>query len=318
MDAYEILKPYSPFSGLNVQPFAQLVVDTTGTDFTLTQTCCPKGANFFTGGIGWVNCSTTCGLQVGKGGATMNYVAPSDREFITGLDYPQPYINGFNQWYRFQRWNRPFGSRNIPPKAGFTTIQPAWVPWVNPSIDPLVAPNVMPVPAKQIPYKVLPGRRPNPLRSPTEQSTFGYSLGVVTGPGIQPGPQQAEFPAPGNKPRPVPGHKPQKPGPGVKEKKTKLQKGMVVALRAGYTATEAIDAIEAIHKALPKKYQAPPGSTPQAQLLAIYKNINHLDMQKVVLNLITNHILDLLIGRASAKADPFFKKNGISGYGLQF
>lgn len=209
-------------------------------------------------------------------------------------------------------YEKPFGDPT-PWNIARWQNQPA--PGSNPNIDPLTRPGLPTARPKQLPYRILPYRQTNPWRSPSEQSQSGNSFDY--NPHV-PGPKQVAIPAPGTTPRPVPGHIPKPPGPRVKERKSRLKAGMAVALRAGYSATEAIDAIEAVHKALPKKYQAGSKSTPQEKLAAIYRHYDKLDMNKVVLNLAANHIIDLIIGRSSAKAAEFFKRYGISGYGQHF
>lgn len=262
----------------------------------------------------YATCTGTPCFAFPDSGTMRNPPRPTDRTIGAWGTVGAAYINGTIMVWTSQIWQKPLGD---PTPWRIERWMPYVQPGVNPMIDPFTLPMVPARSPKQLPFKVLPQRVPNPNRSPTEQDQRGYETASDYNPLI-PGPRQVEIPAPGVKPRPVPGHQPAKPGPGVKERKTALRRGMVVALRAGYTATEAIDAIEAIHKALPKKYRAPSGSTPQEKLAAIYRHYDKLDMNKVVLNLIANHILDAIIGRSSAKAAEFFRRYRISGYGQHF
>lgn len=84
---------------------------------------------------------------------------------------------------------------------------------------------------------------------------------------------------------------------GEKERKThaKMRQVLAAAARLYDKATEAKDIIDAIHEALPKKYQVKGGLI--AKTKAIYDHFDQLDMAKAVANLAANHYTDKVIGK---------------------
>lgn len=233
----------------------------------------------------------------------------------------QPYITPGNSYaLQMSRWTRIAGSPNTTPYLG-RIVSPLtdWPILLPPMIDPFTPPNMPSRGAPQpIPYRLLPTRQPNPFRSPTEQSSWGPEPTPAPAPPPSWGPPQVAYPGPGTPPTPAPPHKWEPPGRKVKEKKSRIRKGMAIVLKAAHTATEFLDALDAIEKALPKKYRAPKGSTPQVRAWYVYKNYRHVDVKKAVWNLVANHVVDAVIGRASGKADQFFKRYGITHGGTIF
>lgn len=97
--------------------------------------------------------------------------------------------------------------------------------------------------------------------------------------------------------------------PGVKEKKTILNRAAhTLFARAVSSVTETADFITAVYEALPKKFRAhqrmkrhgkDPRLTVKAQL--IYDNFDDLNVEDVLTNLIKNEIEDRAIGKANKK-----------------
>jgi hypothetical protein len=88
--------------------------------------------------------------------------------------------------------------------------------------------------------------------------------------------------------------------------------------RLAHTATEAIDFIDAFHDALPSKYQAKLGATPQEKAAAVYRHLDKMDVEKAILNLLINHVTDSVLGRSNAAVKKWATDNGIilGPYGL--
>ena len=121
------------------------------------------------------------------------------------------------------------------------------------------------------------------------------------------------------------------PGPNEKERKVRAIAGAVALLqKAMHFTTEALDALDAIHDALPKELQAKGfkkdgrywKATPQSKLEAIAKNFDKLDLNEAVKNLIVNHLTDEVIGRVSGAGSREGSKRGLmlgpSGSGIFF
>ena len=211
----------------------------------------------------------------------------------------------------------------------FYTGSPWWLPSISPAANPAVNPHALPInvpvtapkpmPYRSIPYMPVfdpyapgttPLRGPLPVRA-VALVTSPWSNGVVITPGkpVVPAPPHVRRP-------PVRGEKERKPGRDVKRAIDKIV-GPV---------TEAVDAIDAVYKALPwsvrqEAYQdclwAPGGlgdarkcMTPQRKLRVIYDNADRLDMAKVVENLAKNHVEDMVIGNLSRRADKNLRDRG--------
>lgn len=111
------------------------------------------------------------------------------------------------------------------------------------------------------------------------------------------------------------------PRPGDKEKKIRATAGFVgLVQRVFHGGTEALDALDAIHDALPKKYQAKGGkkdgkywkASPQAKLNAIYKYWDQLDLNEAVKNLIINHLTDEVVGRIAGRGSKEASRTGVT------
>lgn len=240
---------------------------------------------------------------------------PAPSEFWT-WEYSNPYITaGFSQYWRKEHWRWNQVTNPVPGVRPTRNVNLGPLPLMPPMADPMSLPMDRPLGAPvPVPYRWLPYRRSNPYRSPTEQTQFGYKMAVPYWfPLIGPFPSQLQWPGQSAKPVPgqpvVPGVKPnpQPPGPRNHERKSKAKGAMAMALRAGYAVTEGLDALDAVFKALPAKYRKG-AETPQEKAYRIWKHYKHLDMGKVVFNLVANHYTDKLVGGASGRAGRDIKK----------
>lgn len=191
---------------------------------------------------------------------------------------------------------------------------PATFPASQASHNLLYKPSFVPVvPAPlHIPFSMVPILRPQ--------------LGSVSSYGASSAPR----------PRPLPRakqlHKNAPPPPRTKERKTKGTSAAVKLIMGGVNkTTEFLDALEAIWDALPDdiKETVPkrgrctgprcvnhgaPYILPQDKFMAVYRNINSVDVPTALKNLIINHYTDALVGRAHAGADKARQRSGGSGW----
>lgn len=106
------------------------------------------------------------------------------------------------------------------------------------------------------------------------------------------------------------------PPPGDKEVKLAARGGVLRTFLAlqkiSHGTTEALDALDAFHDALPKEYRAKGRyveglgwrkAPPQEKAKAIWDNIEHMDWEQAAINLAKNHAIDAVMGRANAGAD---------------
>lgn len=124
-------------------------------------------------------------------------------------------------------------------------------------------------------------------------------------------------PSPTRRPRAAQEYEYAKTPPGTKERKTKVRETAVFLLRQAYKATEAVDAIEAVHdgvgsmpSALPKEYQAKSGKL-HDKAAALYRHWDKIDVEQAVLNLAANQVLDLVVGVSQGKAQEWATERGI-------
>lgn len=111
---------------------------------------------------------------------------------------------------------------------------------------------------------------------------------------------------------------PQPPGPGVKERKIRI--GLTGGpARIVNVITEGRDFVQALWKALPKKFRSKPKKgrktlTVQQMLRDIYDHLNDIDLADAVLNVIENEIQDRFYGKAgqkyrdAARANPYWER----------
>ena len=208
--------------------------------------------------------------------------------------FPDIYVGQFQQ-----RWRRVTGT--VPASKKFPQE------WYAPQKHPRPKPYFY---GRVDPFAVPPGFwQPNPEPAPRAVTRFQWST-------------EAE----GNwSVRGYPSLPPKRPvtnsyeptEKGTKERKTKVRRAAVFALKQAYTATEAVDAIEALHdgvgtmpSALPKEYQAKSGKI-QDKAEALYRHWDKIDVEQAVLNLAANQFLDLLVGVPQGKAQEWATERGI-------
>lgn len=159
-------------------------------------------------------------------------------------------------------------------------------------LDPMNLPIKWPMPYPEpVPHPIAPKRLDHPMIRQTGNS--------VERPGR----------------RPIPRRPPRDP---KKEKEVKLaaRGGVMRAIlsiqKIGHATTEALDALDALHSALPKQYRARPvyveglgwrKASPQAKAKALWENVEHIDWEKAAVELAQNQIEDAILGRANAGAD---------------
>lgn len=105
---------------------------------------------------------------------------------------------------------------------------------------------------------------------------------------------------------------------GTKERKTKVRRAAVFALKQAYMATEAVDAINALHDgvggmpaALPAQYRSKSDRI-QDKAQALYRHWDKIDVEQAVLNLAANQFLDLLVGVPQGTANQWATQHGIT------
>lgn len=106
--------------------------------------------------------------------------------------------------------------------------------------------------------------------------------------------------------------------PKTKERKTKVRRAAVFALKQAYMATEAVDAINALHdgvggmpSALPAQYRSKSDRI-QDKAAALYRHWDKIDVEQAVLNLAANQFLDLLVGVPQGTANQWATQHGIT------
>jgi hypothetical protein len=186
---------------------------------------------------------------------------------------------------------------------------------VDPFALPIRAPTRTPQPVR---WPDIPYRQINPARDVNEQYQRGYYTSDDVRNRSDIGLDQVLSPAPTSlvldvppigapvfaPPGSAPPHSASRPRPRTKEKKL-----IAAATGAAKTllnvTTESLDALNAVYRALPKKYQKP-GASPQRKAELLYKHFDELDAGKAVGNLIRNSAQDNLfgkLGRVQAKAN---------------
>lgn len=180
--------------------------------------------------------------------------------------------------------------------------------WVIPFVGDMPAVTANPVvPSVNEPFFL-------PINQPVAQPTRSRPFGLPDRPPPTPEGSTGSYTVSEVAPRPVPVPRPRPPLEGEKEKKGAVKKALAVLLEVAFAATEGIDLIDAIYGALPAKLQKK-GLTPQKKVAIIYNNMDKLDMNKMALNILTNHFTDLVIGKASALSDAHLKEYGVTVHG---
>lgn len=201
---------------------------------------------------------------------------------------------------------------------------PGWepVPLVFAFPGGALAPNPMPRPVS-MPRPNQDGHR-NPLRGPNPIN----DPGLYPPPLMRPSPSATPVPPfawPGSPPVPGPGGSAAgRPGgspvrgrgprgPGSREREIK-GKGTAAAVRllaaVAYGATEAIDAVRAIHRALPSKYRTK-GAGVKQQVRDIIDHYRHIDTAKALTNLLRDQLVDRVVASGIRRAQGFSTEQGV-------
>lgn len=164
------------------------------------------------------------------------------------------------------------------PSAYLPPVMPYYPPWIDPLQMPINQPMPTPVPP---PYRWIPRRRPNPYRSPTEQSQRGNRV------------ETAPTPRPYARPRPA--------GRGTKERKV-LSSVATAVLTLWSAATEVPDWVDAFYDALPeelreaarREFEGKPNVSIRAYM--VYRYFEYVDLNQALQNSLWNIIEDATAG----------------------
>lgn len=180
-----------------------------------------------------------------------------------------------------------------------------------------------------IPYPLIPGRVPNPNRSPTEQSEWGNDVPPLIPEPVVPTPGVIVLPTPGNpSPEPSPSPQPDTPFPGppattrTRERKVILAVAGVPA-RIVSAATETKDVIDAFWSAMPEQFQRAHKfrygrlTRPHEKALLIWENLDELDIGAAITNLAWEQLEDMAYGRlGKLQARAARKRRAMHGFTL--
>ena len=284
-------------------------------------------------------CGTNGGIagrSYGGCGATASFPTPlPPPPSVTALSYgilkPLPMVVPGRYDYEQVGWFQKANGQVIPQAAPYGPWKPkeyARFPWEhvkkpNPAQNAGAwRPGDPGTPAPEPPpWRVIPKIKPNPWRSPREQSLRGYHTWQMFDWGQQTGTQPPLKPPP----KPIPTIPPRphgKPGPGVKERKVKLMGfGGNWFVKAWGSLTEGLDALDAIWRSLPCALRArlmkESGGfmTPQEKMAAIYRHFGEVDMEKAVYNLLIDNLTDKYIGKINQAVQAQRHLQFAQGYG---
>lgn len=205
--------------------------------------------------------------------------------FYSVGDPNQPRWNEYQFWYR----TAP-GARMMP------RIRTFRLPQVQPVLDPWLLPIKWPVPLPvPLPMKLVHERLNDPLGSSRTNGDKRYNQ------------------TPRNPPR-------EPPPPYTKEKKLQSIPAVVRALQAaGHGVSEALDLVDALHKALPAKMRAKAkrvdgkwfSASPQAKIMALWNGFDQMNWNQAMQNVAMNELQDRAIGRASGQASQHLNNSPI-------
>lgn len=169
---------------------------------------------------------------------------------------------------------------------------------IDPASTPVVRPQSVPAP---IPYALIPRMRTNPWRYEQYQRQAGYRVGEVPAPAgtlplAAPMVGIATSPAVAAKAQPLTKfHYLRRPPKGTKERKIRT-KGYLAVTALLNTATEAVDAVEAVYRALPRNLRPRSKQSPQAMLRLLYEHWDKVDVVQAGQNLILEELQDRVYG----------------------
>lgn len=278
---------YKALSRRNLEYFQP--ADYAGAGFTLQHDCGRPGGNFIVGASGFNTpfANTTCPVNqlvstaIPASDPPTNTIGRFQLYRRTGT-----YVSGSPLYSASQYWYKPAPDVVLPKTKAQPRLRPAR-PVISPHLLPIYWPMELPIP---LPMPLLSLRLNDPLGS---QRSYG----------------DRRLPNTTRKPPPE----------NTKERKIRGIPALVRALT--YATTEGLDFLDALHKALPKQYQAKAefrggkwwNASPQAKARNLYDNFEHIDWPEAGKNLIVNHFTDLVIGRSSAKAKEFLNTKRITG-----
>lgn len=223
-------------------------------------------------------------------------------------------------------WSRAYWYLSDPAKAGTVTdvsqflasgaavpyAFPTEVPRFDPRIEPMAIPigrvvvgtGTSPVPliSPSIEINLRPYSSSRSSRDPRARTRTRPRPNIRTTVSLSPNPRA--------RPRVSvrPHNSPRRPPPRrTKERKLAGSKALMPALRIALQATEALDILDCMWSAMPRQYkmaQSRAGAktqsagylSPQEKMKRIYRNFEHMNMQKFVECFIANFIEDALIG----------------------
>lgn len=260
-----------------------------------TSICGGGGSLTYPGGL---DCGDTAVAEVADAGITWpaNGLPPANLYAISWTGVPH-IVEGY--WWYVQTGHAQRVGATLRKGPGTLWVpkpepQPVGKPRPTPGVPmtyPIFYPMGVPRP---MPWGAQPHRRPAP----------GYREQTQRGP--------LPAPKPGTKANPV-RRPPRGPEKEVKGGAFTSAGGrlMLILQKAGHGVTEGLDGLDAIHDALPENLQAKKGSTPQQKANAIYKNAGEISIEKAILNLAANHILDAIIGKIAGGAQDWATKRNI-------
>lgn len=101
-----------------------------------------------------------------------------------------------------------------------------------------------------------------------------------------------------------------KPPINTREKKGEASKALGNLIAGAFAATEAVDALKAVHDALPKEFQK--GTTPAGMVQDLFNHWEHLSVPQAAANLVYNHYEDKVVGGIAGGASKSLGDLGMS------
>lgn len=163
-----------------------------------------------------------------------------------------------------------------------------------------------------IPFGLIPAIRPSELGPVSERTERGYTIEVGAGsvqatPGRNPAPEPAR--PPGVKP-----HVPAPPGPGVKERKIRVQGALKAVYHFAQWITEAQDGLQAAYYAIPASIRGKVRRSPAQMDLFVFRHINDIDLKVFLRNIIDNEVQDAIFGKLGQARGKALRRLGVAPY----
>lgn len=218
------------------------------------------------------------------------------------------------------------GEKAVPGRIVLPDAPSYRPPQWQPERWPIGVPAGVPVP---VPYPEIPGRLPDPNRSPTEQTEFGNEPPNPQPVPAVPTPGVIVLPTPGNpSPEPSPSPQPDTPFPGPPATSRTRERKVILAVagvpaRIISAATETKDVIDAFWSAMPEKFQRAHKfrygrlTRPHEKALLIWENLDQLDIGAAITNLAWEQLEDMAYGRlGKLQARAARKRRAMHGFTL--